>query len=76
MSEDTEAKPVIWTGWLKRGDAPGTVVGQLVDTWGWALEITGVQDKEGGGYRLEARIGPVPESLRVPIVDDPITKDG
>ncbi len=69
MSEKTEAS-VIWTGRLTRGDAPGTVVGHLVDSWGWRVEITGTLDKEGGGYVLEARLGPVPANLHVEAIDD------
>ena len=72
MSED---KPVIWTGHLARGEAPGTVNGEHTDEWGWTVFITGALRPEGG-YRLEGRLGPVPEALRVPIVDDPVTKDG
>ena len=74
VNEKTEAS-VIWTGRLTRGDAPGTVVGHLVDSWGWRVEITGTLDPEGG-YRLEARLGPVPDSLRVEAIDEPITKEG
>ena len=71
--EDKRAK---WTGWLKRGDEAGTVVGELKDSWGWPIEITGRLDKDAGGYVLEGRTGTIPESMAVPIVDDPITKDG
>jgi hypothetical protein len=66
---------VLWTGRLTRGDAPGTVVGFLLDSWNWRVEITGTLDPEGG-YRLEGRLGPVPYSLRVEAIDDPITKNG
>jgi len=75
VNEKTEAS-VIWTGRLTRGDAPGTVVGHLVDSWGWRVEITGTLDKEGGGYVLEARLGPVPATLHVEAIDEPITKEG
>ena len=73
MSE--EKGKSLWTGHLKRGDAPGTVVGFLQDEWQWGIEITGTLSAEGG-YVLEGRTGAPPESLIVPIVDDPITKDG
>jgi len=75
VSEKTEAS-VIWTGRLTRGDTAGTVVGHLVDSWGWRVEITGTLDKEGGGYVLEARLGPVPANLHVEAIDEPITKEG
>jgi len=52
------------------------VVGHLVDSWGWRVEITGTLDKEGGGYVLEARLGPVPANLHVEAIDEPITKEG
>lgn len=71
-----EEKAVIWNGWLKRGEAAGTVVGELKDSWGWPIEIEGTLDKENGGYILRGRTGTVPDSLRVPIVDAPVTKDG
>ena len=76
MSDAPKTDGPAWTGWLKRGDAPGTVTGELVDSWGWKIHITGTLDKENGGYVLTGTTGEVPEALRVPIVDDPVTKDG
>ena len=78
MNEKTEGETdpsVLWTGRLTRGDAPGTVVGFLLDSWNWRVEITGTLDPEGG-YRLEGRLGPVPDSLRVEAIDDGPDKDG
>lgn len=75
MSE-VKDKPAIWTGWLKRGETQGTVQGEITDQWGWSVYITGTLDKENGGYRLEGRLGPPPDSLRVPIVDDPVAASG
>ena len=71
MSDDPK---VIWTGRLTRGDAPGTVVGFLADTWNWKIHITGTLDRENGGYVLTGTTGEVPEALRVPLVDDPPDK--
>ncbi len=79
VSEKTEDKPdptMIWTGWLKRGELPGTVVGELLDNWQWPIAITGYLDKEGGGYVLQGRLGKVPATLRVEAIDEPITKEG
>ena len=79
VSEKTEDKPdptMIWTGWLKRGELPGTVVGELLDNWQWPIAITGYLDKEGGGYVLQGRLGKVPDNLHIEAIDDPVTKDG
>lgn len=75
-SVPSEDRVVIWTGWLKRGPTAGTVVGELKDSWGWPIEIEGELDKEAGGYILRGRTGAVPDALKVPIVDSPVTKDG
>jgi len=61
---------VLWTGRLTRGETPGTVVGFLLDSWNWRVEITGTLDKEGGGYVLQGRLGKVPENLRLEGIDD------
>jgi len=74
MSESD--KPAVWKGWLQRGDAPGTVVGELRDSWGWVVSITGTLDRENGGYTLEGRLGDPPAALRIPIVDDVVDKPG
>ena len=79
MSEKAEDKPdpaTIWTGWIKRGELPGTIVGELVDHWGWVVTLAGAVDKEGGGYSLQGRLGAVPATLRVEAIDGPITKEG
>ncbi len=68
-TEDPHDPATIWTGWLKRGELPGTVVGQLVDHWGWVVTLAGAVDKEGGGYSLQGRLGPVPATLRIEAID-------
>jgi len=68
-------EPAIWTGWLKRGETPDTVTGQLTDSWGWVVTLTGARDPEGG-YRLEGRLGPAPEALRIPIIDGEVDQPG
>lgn len=60
----------IYTGELKRGTEPGTVVGEIRDAFGWAIYIRGTLREEGGGYTLVGTLGPTPESLKLPLVDD------
>ena len=69
-TEDEHDPATIWTGWIKRGELPGTIVGELVDSWGWPIAIAGTLDKEGGGYVLQGRLGKVPENLRLEGIDD------
>ena len=71
----SDERRVIWQGHLDRGEEAGTVTGWIQDTWGWRIHITGTRDP-AGGYVLEATVGEPPASLRVPIVDDPVGKDG
>jgi hypothetical protein len=73
VSEKTEDKTdptMIWTGWIRKGELPGTIVGELKDSWGWPIAIAGTLDKEGGGYVLQGRLGKVPENLRLEGIDD------
>ena len=79
MSEKTEDKPdptMIWTGWIRKGELPGTIVGELVDHWGWTVTLAGALDQEGGGYSLQGRLGKPPESLLVEAIDDVPDKAG
>ena len=79
MSEKTEDEhdpATIWTGWIKRGELPGTIVGVLVDSWGWTVTLAGALDQEGGGYSLQGRLGKPPESLLVEAIDDVPDKAG
>ena len=49
----------------------GSIVGRLVDQFGWELIITGTRDTEAGGYILTARLGEnVPANYRVQAIDD------
>jgi hypothetical protein len=73
VSEKTEDKTdptMIWTGWIRKGELPGTIVGELKDSWGWPIAIAGTLDKEGGGYVLQGRLGKVPENLQLEGIDD------
>lgn len=58
----------IWTGSLTKGTEPGTVVGFLVDAWGWRVTIRGVL-QHGGEYALTGSLGEAPLALRVPAID-------
>lgn len=56
-----------YTGSLRRGDQPGTVVGELLDIFGWKIHILGTR-QDDGSYLLVATVGDK-GSLRVPAVD-------
>lgn len=58
-----------YTGHLKRGTEPNTVVGQICDSFGWIISLTGERQADGT-YALTGTLGPVPEALRIPILDD------
>ena len=79
MSEKTEDEhdpATIWTGWIKRGELPGTIVGVLVDSWGWTVTLAGALDQEGGGYSLQGRLGKAPDNLHIEAIDDAPDKAG
>ncbi len=46
----------LYTGHLKRGDGPNTVVGYIQDAWEWIVRLTGTRDV-GGGYTLSGGFG-------------------
>lgn len=58
-----------YTGELRKGDEPGTVVGTIRDIFGWPIEIRGTLDKATGTYVLEGRLGRVPDTLRIEAID-------
>jgi len=49
-----------WTGTLAKGIEPGTVVGELVDSWGWKITLHGTLQPGGGDP---------PECLHLPAID-------
>ncbi len=57
-----------FTGHLKRGDVPDTIVGVIKDSWGWEIHLIGTRDPSGG-YTLSGTLGPTPPNLR--LIDDP-----
>ena len=75
-TEDEHDPATIWTGWIRKGELPGTIVGVLVDSWLWPIAITGYLDKEGGGYVLQGRLGKVPDNLHIEAIDDAPDKAG
>jgi hypothetical protein len=58
-----------YTGWMRKGTEPGTIVAELIDEWSWVIKITGVRDAETGAYRLTGELGDPPANLRVPAID-------
>jgi hypothetical protein len=73
-TEDEHDPATIWTGWIKKGELPGTIVGELRDSWNWVVTLAGSIDKESGGYSLQGRLGAPPATLRVEAIDEPTTK--
>ena len=63
-----------FTGQLKRGDAPDSIVGYLRESpWGWTIRIFGTRDP-GGGYTLTGVLGDPPDGLRIEAIDGPGNK--
>jgi hypothetical protein len=60
-----------YTGELRRGTEPNTVVGEIRDQFGWPIILTGVLDTATREYRLEGRLGPTPPSLHIAAIDGP-----
>jgi len=75
-TEDGHDPATIWTGWIRKGELPGTIIGELVDHWGWVVTLAGSIDKEGGGYSLQGRLGAAPAALQVEAIDDAPDKAG
>jgi len=53
-----------WSGAITR-DADGRPQCVLSDRWGWTIGLDIQRD------RIDGYLGPVPEALRVPLIDDP-----
>jgi hypothetical protein len=60
-----------YTGELRRGTEPSTVIGRLVDSFGWVIELRGTLDPATREYRLEGRLGATPPSLHIDTIDGP-----
>ena len=59
-----------YTGWIRR-EGPN-VVGEIADSWGWKIQLTGAPGEHNGVacFILDGTLGAVPETLRVPLLDD------
>ena len=51
----------VWKGELRGGEQPNTVVGHLVDTGGWRIELAGTLNADGNFYELVGTLGEPPE---------------
>jgi hypothetical protein len=60
-----------YTGELRRGDAPNTVVGSITDSWGWRIELRGTLGPATRAYVLTGTLGPVPPALHIATIDGP-----
>lgn len=54
---------------LRTGAVKGTVVGEMIDQFGWVVTIEATRCDDGV-YRGTGELGPTPESLCVPCLDD------
>jgi hypothetical protein len=59
-----------WKGWLRKGDTAGTVTGELVDSWGWRVALTGTFVATSGSYALTGVLGEPPSSLVIGAIDE------
>ncbi len=57
-----------YTGFIRKDQKTGTIVGRLVDNWGWTITLAATPDP-AGGYTLTGTLGDVPDALRIPLVD-------
>jgi hypothetical protein len=60
-----------YTGELRRGTEPNTVVGSITDSWGWVIELRGTLNPVTRGYVLEGRLGATPPALHIAAIDGP-----
>jgi hypothetical protein len=60
-----------YTGELRRGTEPNTVVGEIRDQFGWPIILTGVLDPATRAYVLTGTLGPTPPSLHIAAIDGP-----
>lgn len=58
-----------YTGTLRRGTEPGTIVGSIFDAWNWEITLHGVR-QEDGSYKLTGDLGETPPSLRLPVLGE------
>ena len=66
-SESGVTDATVWTGELHKGSEPNTIEGELIDAWGWRVELRGVR-QAGGRYALTGTLGgQVPRTLQQPV---------
>ena len=51
----------IWKGELRHDEQPNTLVGHLIDTGGWRIELAGTLNADGNFYELVGTLGEPPE---------------
>ena len=57
-----------YTGHVRKGAERGTIVGELLDEWGWMISFVGTLG-DGGVYSVKGVAGEIPEGLRFPFED-------
>jgi hypothetical protein len=60
-----------YTGELRRGTEPNTVVGEIRDQFGWVIHITGTLDPATRAYALTGTLGATPAALHIATIDGP-----
>jgi hypothetical protein len=67
---------VVYTGWLKKGETPNTIIAEIKDKFGWPIILTGVLDPATRTYALTGTLGPTPASLHIATIDGPRAECG
>jgi hypothetical protein len=57
-----------WTGYLQRDLETGGLVGELVDPFGFTIQL--VATRGTGCYAITGIPGPAPEAYAIPLIDD------
>jgi hypothetical protein len=64
MTTTTSSNKPQYTGHLRRGSDPDTVVGVIQDEWGWKITLVGTRHPSGG-YILAGTLGDTPKFQRI-----------
>lgn len=67
-AQGAEPGATLYRGYIRRGIEGETIVGELVDQWGWRIELFGTRAADGS-YTLTGRLGEVPDAFRIPAID-------
>jgi hypothetical protein len=54
---------------MRKGEQPNTIVGELVDQWGWRVELSGTLNPQTRTYALVGALSEPPEKLRIVAID-------